>query len=80
MKKLTTLLSAALVAVIASDAAAQRRPRVYDQQDMMQRKTDLLGEAWLQNANWVMSYAEAKAAAKKSSKMIFGYFTRSYAP
>ena len=80
MNTISKLLSAALVAAIACDVVAQRQQRVYDQDDMQHRKQELLEEEWLQNANWVMTYAEAKAKAKQSGKMIFGYFTRSYAP
>ena len=80
MNKITNVLLVALVAAVASDLVAQRSARVYDQADMMQRKAELLSEEWLQNADWVMSYVEAKAKARQSGKMIFGYFTRSYAP
>lgn len=80
MNKITNILAVSLLAAIASDAVAQRSARVYDQADMVQRKTELLKEEWLQNADWVMSYAAAKAKARQSGKMIFGYFTRSYAP
>jgi len=80
MNTISKFLSVAIVGAIACDAVAQRRERVYDQDDMQHRKQELLGEPWLQNADWVMTYAQAKARAKKTGKVIFGYFTRSYAP
>ena len=39
-----------------------------------------LASAWIQNADWRTSFAEAKSKAKESGQLIFGYFTRSYAP
>lgn len=80
MQIISKLLPAVVLVAVASNGVTQARPRVYDQDDMLHRKTELLAEAWLQKANWVMSYAEAKAKAKQSGKMIFAYFTRSYAP
>ncbi len=74
------LISAALIAALASSATAQPPTRVYDQEDMMARKAELLKHDWLKQADWVMSYAKAKAQAAKSGKLIFTYFTRSYAP
>ena len=80
MQIISKLLSAVVFMAVASDGVTQVRSRVYDQGDMLHRKTELLAEAWLQKANWVMSYPEARAKAKQSGKMIFAYFTRSYAP
>ena len=80
MNTISKFLTVALATGFACDAAAQRRERVYDQEDMQHRKEELLSEPWLQKANWVMSFAEAKAKARETGRMIFGYFTRSYAP
>ncbi len=80
MQIISKLFPAVVLMAVAGDGVTQVRSRVYDQDDMLHRKTELLAEAWLGKANWVMSYAEAKAKAKQSGKMIFAYFTRSYAP
>ena len=39
-----------------------------------------LSGAWIKNADWVMDFDAAKAKSKASGKLIFAYFTRSYAP
>lgn len=39
-----------------------------------------LSAAWIKNADWVMDFDAAKAKSKASGKLIFAYFTRSYAP
>ena len=35
---------------------------------------------YLTKAPWVLDYAEARARARREKKLIFVYFTRSYAP
>jgi hypothetical protein len=39
-----------------------------------------LSAAWIKNADWMVGFAAAKAKSKASGKLIFAYFTRSYAP
>lgn len=64
----------ALAALLAAPAPAQ------SQEQYVARKEAKLAEPWLQNADWILDYDEAKAAAAKSGKPIFAYFTRSFAP
>ncbi len=62
---------AALLALAAGGAA-----RAGDLED---KRDALLKEGWLKKADWITDYDKAREEAKKSGKMIFGYFTRSYA-
>jgi hypothetical protein len=67
----STVLAAFVVASLGGVARAQ--------DDMVKRRDDLLKEEWLKKADWITDYDKAREEAKKSGKMIFGYFTRSYA-
>lgn len=50
-------------------------------QDPRQTKLDRkLQEAWVKNAAWITDFGKAKAAARRTGKQIFAYYTRSYAP
>jgi len=60
--------------VAASPARAQ------DQQELMKKNLEeKLAKPFLKNATWIMDFDKAKEEAKKSKKLIFAYFTRSYA-
>ena len=50
------------------------------QGDLVAKKEAKLKKAFLQNATWYTDYDKARAAAKKSNKVLFTYFTRSYSP
>jgi hypothetical protein len=39
-----------------------------------------LAKPFVKNAAWILDFDKAKAEAVQSGKLIFGYFTRSYAP
>ena len=72
MKRLVALLvPLALLCSFADMASAQ---------DMAAKRDAKKAEAWVKNANWIFDYTKAKAEAKKSGKVIFSYFTRSYSP
>ena len=49
-------------------------------EELITRREHKLAEAWLKNANWTLSFVDAKNRAAKEGKLIFAYFTRSYAP
>ncbi len=38
-----------------------------------------LAEDWLQNADWLTDYDQAREVSAETGKPIFAYFTRSYA-
>lgn len=66
---------ALLLAALGGDLRAQRP----DQEELKARKAAKLGEPWLQNADWILDYEEAKAKSAETGKPIFAYFTRSFA-
>lgn len=49
------------------------------QEDLIKKRDAKLAEAWLKNGTWITDYTKAKEEAKKANKLIFAYFTRSYA-
>jgi hypothetical protein len=49
-----------------------------DQEQMKKNLEKKMESEFLKKAPWVLDFDEAKAAAKKSNKLIFAYFTRSY--
>ena len=67
---LMAALAALLLGAISSPALAQ---------SMEKKRDDKLKEAWLATKSpWIKSYDKAREEAKKASKYIFAYFTRSY--
>ena len=72
---MTRILSAALMFGMAIPAAAQ-----VSQEELVKRRDAKLAEPWLQKAKWTLDYDEALAESAKSGKLVFAYFTRSYAP
>ncbi len=50
-----------------------------DQEELKARLDKKLASKFLQNASWITNYDKAREKAKKSKKLIFGYFTRSFA-
>jgi len=74
MLKPLTLGAIVLGSLMATSVVARA------QDDLVAKKEEKLAQAWLKNADWILDYDEAKAAAAKTGKPIFAYFTRSYAP
>ena len=74
MKPLRLYLMAAACA-LAGTAAPLRADEALDA-----KLAKKLQEPFLTKAAWLTDYEAAKAEAAKSGKMIFAYFTRSYAP
>ena len=67
--RLATALS--LVGLLATTAFAQ---------GMEAKLQEKLAKDFVKNADWVTDFDAAKQKAKESGKIIFAYFTRSYAP
>jgi len=67
-------LAACLVAALVWGAA----PRLQGEETMEQKKEKKLAEEFFKKATWFTDYDKAREEAKKSSKLIFAYFTRSY--
>ena len=49
------------------------------QEELAKMRDEKLAHEVFQKANWIFDFDEARAEAKKSNKLIFAYFTRSYA-
>ncbi len=73
---LRMLVSAA--ALLASLLPAQNRSQP-SQEDLKKLRTEKLAKPVFQKATWVTDYDKARAQAKKENKLLFAYFTRSYA-
>ena len=76
--QVTTSVGVLIACGLATHLHSQAR--VPSDAQLVIRKEQKLAEAWLKNANWTLSFADAKARAQREGKLIFGYFTRSYAP
>ena len=48
--------------------------------DLQQRYEKKLKKEFVGKVAWARSFDEARATAKKEGKLVFGYFSRSYAP
>lgn len=75
MKRLMLLGALALMATASVPAFAQGNDEA-----MKAKKAKKLAAGWVTNNPWVQDYDAAMAKAEESNKLIFGYFTRSYAP
>ena len=51
-----------------------------DQELLKEKLEKKLAEPFLKNGKWYTDYDVAREEAKKNGKLIFAYFTRSYAP
>ncbi len=93
MHKLSVLGLAAL-GLAAGRAPAQKSPKVRtaaakirapqrrapSQEELIRRRDAKLAEPWVAKGGWISDYDKARSLAKKKNKLIFTYFTRSYAP
>jgi hypothetical protein len=50
------------------------------QESLEERLAEKLKKPFAKNAAWVLDFGEAKSLAAEKGKVIFGYFSRSYAP
>jgi hypothetical protein len=73
MTHLRSAAIALLFLAIPASAIAQ------DQDQMKKNLDEKLAKTFVKSSPWILDYDEAKAAAKKANKLIFAYFTRSYA-
>lgn len=68
---------AALLCTFATLAMAQRQ---VDPAKMESNYNEKLQKAFVEKVAWTKTLEEAKKKAEEQNKLIFGYFTRSYAP
>lgn len=73
MRSRWTAVTAAAAALFALSSSAWA-------QSLEEKRDAKLAEAWLKNADWITDYDKAREKAADSGKLIFAYFTRSYAP
>ncbi len=50
------------------------------QPEMIERRVKKLAKPFVTSAPWMLDYDKARATAKEQDKILFTYFTRSYAP
>jgi|FLOH01.1.fsa_nt_gi hypothetical protein len=75
MISLKQMLAPALLGLaLVAPAAAQ-----VDQAEMQTNFDAKMAKEFISNAAWVTDYDEARKMAKEQGKLIFVYFTRSYA-
>ena len=66
----------AIAVLVGAPGAFAQAP---DQDQLKKSLDEKLAKPFMKNATWILDFDEAKAAAKKANKLIFAYFTRSYA-
>ena len=49
-------------------------------QSLEERRDKKLKDPFLSKASWITDYDKAREASRKTGKLIFAYFTRSYSP
>ncbi|MBK8979675.1 MAG: hypothetical protein IPM29_27565 [Planctomycetes bacterium] len=75
---LRTAVRAVAVALACAVAAPAQRPQPTPEE--LQKKYDEeLALPFVQKGNWIVDYDEARARARREGKLIFAYFSRSYA-
>jgi hypothetical protein len=62
--------------ILPAPAGAQPQP---SQEDLVRRRDEKLALPAFKKPAWTFDYDAARAEAKKSGKLIFTYFSRSYA-
>lgn len=67
-----------LAALLGALLPAQNRQQP-SQEQLTTLRAEKLAKPVFQKAPWVMDYDKAREQAKKDGKLLFAYFTRSYA-
>ena len=75
MQTNTKLLSLAIAGGIALSGLAPAQ----NQEALKEKLAKTLDSDWIKSPAWETDYDKARERAKKEDKIIFGYFTRSYA-
>jgi len=65
---------AAIALAAAASVAAAQEP------EMQAKLEEKLAKEFVSKAAWELDFDKARAKAKETGKLIFAYFTRSYAP
>lgn len=72
----TAVLAGVLAALLASSASAQGGP---SQEKLKEDRAAKVAESWFTGAGWTDDYDLAREKAKETGKLIFAYFSRTYA-
>ena len=72
----TGSLALLLLAIAATPVLAQDD----EQARLAKQRDEKLQKAFLKNGEWLTDYDAAMKKASESGRLMFGYFTRSYAP
>ena len=75
-----SLLPALATLCVANSAVAAPLPQQKSQEELAELRDEKMADPAFQNAAWTFDYDKALASAKEQGKLIFAYFTRSYAP
>jgi len=75
----TLLRHSASLALLAA-LAPLATPAAQDQADLRARYEEKLSHDFVGYGGWITDYDEARAKAKAENKVLFVYFSRSYAP
>lgn len=67
----TSVTALGLLLLMAASSSAQ---------SFEEKLEEKLKEPFVSKAAWVLDYADALKKAKEEKKIVFAYFTRSYAP
>lgn len=51
-----------------------------EQQELREKYEHKLEKEFVSKIEWIQSFDQARASAKKQGKLVLGYFSRSYAP
>ena len=71
--KQNLLMTCSLVGALASAPA-------FAQDDLVAKYQEKIAESWVSHGNWSEDFDGVLARAKAEKKVVFAYFTRSYAP
>ncbi len=61
-------------------AAALLAPASLLAQTLEEKRDQKMAEPWVAHGGWITDYDAARAKAKEEGKILFAYFSRSYAP
>lgn len=67
------------IAVLSALCAALPAQQGKSQEELKQQREEKMAKEVFTKADWTFDYDKAREQAKKSGKLIFAYFTRSYA-
>ena len=75
----TTWAGAAILGSLAILPALPAQRSMPSQDELIVEREKKLAKPVFKHANWLFDYDEAREEAKKQGKLLFTYFTRSYA-